>query len=165
MPFFQGRTDFGFRYPSKRIFCNVPTRVAKLGDTLVSVRAPVGDINMAIETCCIGRGVASVRHKTGSRSFTYYAMRSISNLFKQFEAEGTVFGSINKKDFENLEVINPGNKVVEEFEKVVAPIDTKIEEIYLQTQVLANLRDTLLPKLISGELRVGDAASRIKEAV
>ena len=61
VPFFQGRSDFGFRYPENRKFCTAPTRIAQPGDTLVSVRAPVGDINMAWEKCCIGRGVAALR--------------------------------------------------------------------------------------------------------
>jgi len=102
MPFFQGRRDFGFRYPSLRVYCTAPTRIASRGDTLVSVRAPVGDINMAYEDCCVGRGLAALRHKSGSRSYTYYAMQSLGEQFKRFEAEGTVFGSINKKQFKNL---------------------------------------------------------------
>ena len=61
LPFFQGRSDFGFRYPSNRRFCTAPNRIAQPGDTLVSVRAPVGDINMAWDRCCIGRGVAALR--------------------------------------------------------------------------------------------------------
>jgi type I restriction enzyme S subunit len=63
LPFYQGRTDFGFRFPTRRVFCTAPTRLAETGDTLISVRAPVGDINMADEKCCIGRGVAAARHK------------------------------------------------------------------------------------------------------
>lgn len=73
LPFFQGRSEFGFRYPEKRRFCSAPTRVADPDDTLVSVRAPVGDINLAWERCCIGRGVAALRHKSGSSSFTYHS--------------------------------------------------------------------------------------------
>lgn len=64
MPFFQGRTDFGFRYPENRKFCTEPKRIADPDDTLVSVRAPVGDINVAWERCCIGRGLAALRHNT-----------------------------------------------------------------------------------------------------
>ena len=73
LPFFQGRTDFGFRFPKNRKFCSAPQRIAQKSDTLVSVRAPVGEINMAWEKCCIGRGVAAVRHKSGSCSFSYYS--------------------------------------------------------------------------------------------
>src|ERR1035437_9471596 len=63
IPFYQGRTDFGFRYPTARVFCTAPTRFANAGDTLVSVRAPVGSVNLAAEKCSVGRGVAAVRHK------------------------------------------------------------------------------------------------------
>ena len=92
LPFYQGRTDFGFRFPTRRIYCSAPTRYAKPGDTLVSVRAPVGDINMANEECCIGRGVAAVRHKSGAPSFTYHSMANLYPDFARFEAEGTGVG-------------------------------------------------------------------------
>lgn len=154
MPFFQGRADFGFRYPENRVYCTAPTRFAKAGDTLVSVRAPVGDVNMAKEECAIGRGVAAVRHKTGSRSYTYYAMKSLEENFGVFEAEGTVFGSINKADFQNLEIGIPTTEQVEDFEKTCYPIDQMIENNEKESRTLASLRDSLLPKLMRGEVRV-----------
>jgi type I restriction enzyme, S subunit len=77
VPFYQGRADFGLRFPTRRVYCTAATRFAKAGDTLISVRAPVGDINMASEPCAIGRGVAAARHKTGSRSYSYQVMRSL----------------------------------------------------------------------------------------
>ena len=154
MPFFQGRADFGFRYPSVRVYCTAPTRFAEIGDTLVSVRAPVGDINLTQERCCIGRGVAAVRHKTGSRSFTYYQMLSFKEVFEQFEAEGTVFGSIAKSDFNSIECITPPDEIVKKFEEMVFPIDQMIENNEQQSSTLARIRDALLPKLMSGELKV-----------
>ena len=154
IPFFQGRTDFGFRYPSVRVYCTAPTRFAEAGDTLVSVRAPVGDINLTIEKCCIGRGVAAVRHKTGSRSFTYYQMLSFKDIFAVFESEGTVFGSIAKTDFNSIECITPPDEIVKKFEEIAFPIDQKIENNEQQSRTLAQIRDALLPKLMSGELRV-----------
>jgi type I restriction enzyme S subunit len=154
IPFFQGRADFGFRFPNKRVYCTAPTRFAEAGDTLVSVRAPVGDMNMAAERCAIGRGLAAVRHKTGSRSYTYYAMRFIQESLSRFEGEGTVFGSITKADFENLQVIIPPVEKVKEFEKFCFPIDEMIENNEKQSRTLAALRDALLPKLMRGEVRV-----------
>ena len=77
LPFFQGRTDFGFRYPENRRFCSEPKHVAEEDDTLVSVRAPVGDINMAWEKCCIGRGVAALQHNSGSSTYTYHSAWAI----------------------------------------------------------------------------------------
>src|SRR5690606_23667137 len=99
LPFYQGRVDFGSRFPRRRVYCSAPTRFAERDDTLVSVRAPVGDVNMASERCAIGRGVAAVRHSTGARSYTFQAMKEAGHLFAKFNAEGTVFGAINKKDF------------------------------------------------------------------
>jgi type I restriction enzyme S subunit len=159
LPFYQGRTDFGFRFPTRRMFCTAPTRYAKPGDTLVSVRAPVGDINMADEECCIGRGVAAVRHKSGATSFTYHAMANLYPDFAAYEAEGTVFGSINKQNFENLRFVIAPPEVVAEYERQAGPLDEQIRTLEHQSRTLATLRDTLLPKLLSGELSVAEFAA------
>jgi type I restriction enzyme, S subunit len=164
LPFYQGSADFTFRFPARRVFCTAPTRYANAGDTLVSVRAPVGDINMAAEDCAIGRGVAAVRHKTGARSYTYLTMHHLESVFDQFEAEGTVFGSIGKKDFHAIPVIGAPDALVQAFEQMVAPLDDRIDTNEHQIQTLTGLRDALLPKLISGELRVGDAERFVQEA-
>ena len=157
LPFYQGRADFGVRFPTRRVYCTAPTRLAAAGDTLVSVRAPVGDINMATERCAIGRGVAAVRHKTGSRSYSYQFMRSIDDVFARFEAEGTVFGSIGKKDFHAIPCAAPSRGLVAALEGCLSSIDDRIEVNERESRALTTLRDTLLPKLISGELRIKDA--------
>ncbi len=162
MPFYQGRRDFGFRYPTQRVYCTAPKRFAEKGDTLVSVRAPVGDINMVLEKCSIGRGVAAVQHKTGNRSYTYYTMQSLQDVFSRYEAEGTVFGAINKTDFQTLPYLRPRDEIVEAFERLVFPLDQTIENNENESRTLAQTRDTLLPKLLSGEIRV-DAAAEILE--
>jgi type I restriction enzyme S subunit len=63
IPMYQGNADFGFRFPTNRVFTTDPKRFAEIFDTLISVRAPVGEQNMANEKCCIGRGVAAFRYK------------------------------------------------------------------------------------------------------
>ncbi|MCD6197534.1 MAG: restriction endonuclease subunit S [Deltaproteobacteria bacterium] len=165
LPFFQGRRDFGFRFPTNRVYCTAPKRLADHGDTLVSVRAPVGDINMAMARCCVGRGVAGIHHKSGSRSYTYYAMHTLSDRFARFEAEGTVFGAINKKQFEGLHWLSPPGDLVNEFEKIAFPLDERIEKNTNETVTLSSLRDSLLPKLISGELRVPEAEKLAEVAI
>jgi type I restriction enzyme S subunit len=159
LPFYQGRADFGFRFPTRRVYCTAPTRFAKAGDTLVSVRAPVGDINMASVDCAIGRGVAAVRHITGSRSYSYRFMQSIEEVFGRFEAEGTVFGSIGKTDFHAIPCVMPPRALVLGYEMRVSPLDDRVEANEGENHTLAALRDTLLPKLMSGEVRA-DAARR-----
>ena len=154
LPFFQGCSDFGFRYPTNRRFCTAPTRIAESEDTLVSVRAPVGDINKAWERCCIGRGLAALQHKSGSPSFTYYSVWAIQREIQQYEHTGTVFGAINKEQFKALKTVEPKLAAVDLFETFVLPLDERIRLNVSESRTLSGLRDTLLPKLISGELRV-----------
>jgi type I restriction enzyme S subunit len=139
------------------VFCSAPTRYAEAGDTLISVRAPVGGLNIALQRCCIGRGLAAVRHTAGSRGYTYYALWSVEGEFDKFNADGTVFGSISKRDFHGISCLAPPQAVIDAYDQIVAPLDGLIETNTRQTALLAALRDTLLPKLMSGELRVRDA--------
>ena len=164
LPFFQGRTDFGFRYPENRKFCTAPTRIAQPGDTLVSVRAPVGDINMAWMQCCIGRGVAALQHKAASSSFTYYSVWAIQEKIRVYEHTGTVFGAINRKQFEVLRTLEPRSEFIEAFDAYISPMDFRIRGNTLETRTLTELRDLLLPKLMSGEIRVGDADKFVQES-
>jgi type I restriction enzyme S subunit len=165
LPFFQGKTDYGFRFPKNRIYCTEPKRVANKSDTLISVRAPVGDVNMAKEQCILGRGVAAARHKSGAISYTYYLMKELESFFKVFESEGTVFGSINQKDFKALSVIDAPKKITETFELLSQRFDNKLELITENINSLESLRDTLLPKFISGELRIPDAQQSVEALV
>ena len=165
LPFFQGRSDFGFRYPSNRRFCTAPNRIAQAGDTLVSVRAPVGDINMAWDRCCIGRGVAALRHKSGSMSFTYYSTRTIQTALGNYEDTGTVFGAVNKSQFEALRVIEPDSSIVDAFDSCARPLDARIKFNSRESLTLTALRDALLPKLISGTLRVKDVETFLDQVL
>ena len=156
IPLYQGNADFGFRFPTNRIFTTDPKRFAEKYDTLISVRAPVGAQNMSNERCCIGRGVAAFRYKEDKSyfSYTYYKLASLMNEIKQFNEAGTVFGSISKTDFENIDIVKPPKSIIDKFEIEVKPIDLKIFENSKQIQTLTQLRDTLLPKLMSGDVRV-----------
>ena len=154
LPFYQGRTDFGFRFPKRRIFCTQENRVAQAGETLISVRAPVGDINQAIEKCIIGRGVASVMHKSGSEAYSYSLLKSLSPVLSYYNGEGTVFGAINRNDFHNLLIVEPSQKVVKAYDRVCSSINDEVRTLHLCTETLIEVRDSLLPRLISGELQI-----------
>ena len=156
LPFFQGSTDFGPRFPENRKYCTAPTRVAQANDTLVSVRAPVGTLNIAWEQCCIGRGVASIRHKSGSSSFTFYSAWGMKPELKQYEQTGTVFGAITRKQFENLQVIVPSNLFVDAFDSFVLPLEQHLRHNSASTRTLSSQRDALLPRLVSGEVRLNN---------
>ena len=156
IPMYQGNADFGFRFPTKRIFTTQPTKFAEINDTLISVRAPVGAQNMATEKCCIGRGVAAFRYKHNHDfySYTYYKLKSLLEEIKQYNDNGTVFGSISKSDFENIDIVIPDINTIQHFQEQVKPIDDKIINNNKQIQTLIQQRDSLLPKLMSGEVKI-----------
>lgn len=165
LPFYQGSTDFGERFPERRVYCIAPTRIAQAGDTLVSVRAPVGAINMAAEGCALGRGVAALRHVSGGRSYTFYAAGALTSELAVFNAQGTVFGAINKGELASRPVIEPPLPVVAAFEQSVGALDELILNNWGESRTLAELRDLLLPKLLSGEIRVGQAERAVEAAL
>lgn len=150
--FYQGRAEFGWRYPTQRLSTTEPKRMAKAGDVLMSVRAPVGDLNLAYEDCCIGRGLAAIH--CDYPSYGLYLMRSLHKKLDAYNGEGTVFGSINGKALNGLPIALPNNAAIRAFEKEAAPIDTQIRNNEVESRVLVTLRDTLLPKLMSGEIDV-----------
>lgn len=154
--FFQGRAEFSFRFPTIRLYTTEPKRIACANDTLMSVRAPVGDLNVAHTDCCIGRGLAAIHSKNNHQSFVLYTMFSLKKQLDIFNGEGTVFGSINRNSLNEMPLLIPSSEKLDEFEALVAPMDAAIRNNYDEICRLEQLRDTLLPKLMSGELDVSD---------
>ncbi len=154
--FYQGRAEFGFRFPTRRLFTTEPKRMAEPGDVLLSVRAPVGDLNVAYEKCCIGRGLGAIHSKTGDSSFMLYTMFALKPQLDVFNGEGTVFGSINRNGLSNLPVNIPSAEEIAKFEATVRPMDNLIRTNYEEICRLQSIRDSLLPKLMSGEIDVSD---------
>lgn len=154
--FFQGRAEFGFRFPSVRLYTTEPKRMAYLNDTLMSVRAPVGDINVAHDDCCIGRGLAAIHSKSNHQSFVLYTMFFLKKQLDIFNSEGTVFGSINRNSLNDMPILIPKNELLDEFEKIVAPMDLTIRNNFNEIFRLQNIRDILLPRLMSGEIDVSE---------
>lgn len=150
--FYQGRAEFGWRFPTPRLFTTNPKRMAKSNDILMSVRAPVGDLNVALENCCIGRGLCALSHKSGEFSFGFYQMKNLKSVLDVFNGEGTVFGSINQKDLKSIPVLNPHQEIIALFNKFIFDIDNKIKNNVKENQQLEKIRDLLLPKLLSREL-------------
>ncbi|WP_230298036.1 restriction endonuclease subunit S [Actinomyces provencensis] len=159
---YQGMRDFGERWPSPRIWTTAPTRIAEANDILVSVRAPVGSINVASERCCIGRGLARIRTRTPAT--LYHLLRSQTHIFASFNSEGTVYGSINKDSLRELPLMVP-NIGLEATELELAPLEARIGAALRESHTLVELRDTLLPALMDGRIRVKDAVRTAEEAL
>lgn len=154
MIFYQGSTDFGNIFPSVRQYTNEPTRYAKKGDILMSVRAPVGTLNFAKDDCCIGRGLAALNSKTGSIVFLYQILCDLKIVFDRRNTDGTTFGSITKDDLFSLNVIAPENCVLNSFDYIANDLINKIFICAKENQELARLRDWLLPMLMNGQVTV-----------
>ena len=126
-PFLQGNRTFGFKYPTFDTYTTVAPKIARAGDVIMSVRAPVGALNIAPVNVCLGRGVCSLRMKNGNQSFLFYLMKYYVPYLLKKES-GTVFGSVNRDDINRLEVNIPEDA---EVQKIIARylemIDDKIE--------------------------------------
>ena len=120
LPFFQGNADFGKIHPSIRVYCNAPIRIADVDDILISVRAPIGAINIADCKCCIGRGLASIRNNAEvANEYIYHAL--IANKEKLIaQGTGSTFKSIGKEALKELSIPVPPR---EEQERIVAELD------------------------------------------
>jgi len=152
--FYQGNRDFGFRFPSPRVYCTAPTRIAEAFDILISVRAPVGALNITLEKCAIGRGVAALRMKQFSNGFLFYFMSTRKDLWDRFNSEGTVFGCLNKTEFQKIDLVIPSDTTMGQFDTVIKPIEAIIRKNEVENRLLVGIRDSLLPRLMSGKIRV-----------
>ncbi len=152
--FFQGCTDFGRRFPAVRKYTTQPTRFAEAGDILLSVRAPVGTMNIANVDCCIGRGLAALNSKTGCIAYLYGVMADFKQVFDRRNVDGTTFGSITKEDLFSLKVIKPTDPILEKFQKTLSAAFEKQDLIETENQQLSTLRDWLLPMLMNGQVKV-----------
>ena len=148
LPFHQGVTNFGIRFPSHQKYCTMQNRLAESGDILFSVRAPVGRINIAPDKIIIGRGLAAIRSRTGQQNFLFYALKNW--FFKEdIMGSGAIFAAITKKDLHEVELLQTSDRVAEMFMEHVVPIDLQIEKLHQSNEQLTQARDVLLPRLMN----------------
>ena len=127
MPFLQGNRTFGKKFPFFDTYTTKITKTAQKNDTIMSVRAPVGDLNLATTDICLGRGVCSLRMNNGNYEFLFYLLKYYSKQLSN-NGNGTVFSSINRNEIYNLEINIPTNEIVQrKIAKILSDIDEKIE--------------------------------------
>lgn len=128
IPFLQGNRTFGKRYPVFDTYTTKPTKIAKTGDIIMSVRAPVGDLNFAPADICLGRGVCGIRMKNGNQDFLFYLLKYYMPQLLKKES-GTVFGSINRNDINRLELAIPDKfEHQQRIARALTMLDEKIEK-------------------------------------
>lgn len=134
------------------------------GTVLLSSRAPVGYLALATEPTAINQGYIALRPK-GTVSNYYLLNWCDTNLSEiKSRASGTTFAEISKASFRPIRALAPHDDVMSAFHRIVSPIYERVHVSSKETQLLEDLRDTLLPKLISGELRIPDAKKFLEEA-
>jgi type I restriction enzyme S subunit len=153
LPFHQGVTNFGIRFPSHETYCTIPNRLAEPGDILFSVRAPVGRINITQDKIIIGRGLAAIRSNRNQQNLLFYALKS--HFFKEdMMGGGAIFAAITKKDLHGVTLVQPADQIAEMFMEHVRPIDLQIANLQQTIEGLEKARDLLLPRLMNGEIEV-----------
>ncbi|EOB8932859.1 restriction endonuclease subunit S [Staphylococcus haemolyticus] len=136
-PFLQGNRTFQHIYPVIDTYTKKVTKLANANDILFSVRAPVGDINIAPVDLCIGRGLCAIRSINNNQEFLFYLLKSKINELES-QATGTIFSSVNKKTLENFIVNIPNEKQQKHIGTILSNLDKKIE---LNQKIIANLEE------------------------
>ncbi len=146
--FFQGKKDFGFRYPTPRTYTTAATRMAEPLDILFSVRAPIGALNRSVEACCVGRGLAAIRSSCGQENTLFYTLKTNPNLWEKFEGEGTIFSAINKKGLSELDIPFSETATSNGVEDFLTSVEQEIFSLEQENLQLAATRDALIKRLI-----------------
>lgn len=163
-PLVNGPVEFGQYFTREIKWTTEPTKMSKYGDLIVCVRgSTTGRHVKSNGNYCLGRGVCSVRGKK-SQSFSDYWFKSSLPSLLRF-ATGSTFPSWNGPAIKAFVSIVPSSIVMDKFESIVAPMLTKQGQLTDASLSLTKLRDTLLPKLLSGELRIPDAEKLVQEAL
>ena len=158
IPFFQGNADFGERYPVTRVWCNNPTKIAHAGDILISVRAPIGALNYAKETCCIGRGLAAITPdmEKVSSEFIFWLLKA-KNEELNLMGTGSTFKAIGKKVLEETQVPNIGSQQQHEYAANLERVNSIIQ---MRKQELLKLDDLIKARFVE---MFGDPVRNEKE--
>jgi len=155
LPFLQGKMEFGSIYPSPVIYCSKPIKIAETNDVLISVRAPVGDVNLAPYRLCIGRGLAAIRFndKKADYLFYFYYLQRIK-AFLEALGKGSTFKAIVKDDLEGLKVPLPPLDEQKKISEILSTADKRLEVERKRKEKLERIKKALMDLLLTGKIRV-----------
>ena len=153
LPFFQGKADFGEIYPTIRVYCSQPTKIAEKDDILLSVRAPVGATNLSPTRVCIGRGLTAIRPSSElNLKYLLYFFRYFE-VQLQIKGTGTTFKAITQDIVKNIDVPVPSlpeqQRIVAKIEELFSELDSGVETLKKAKQQLAVYRQAVLTEAFS----------------
>lgn len=154
LPFYQGKADFGDKYPITRVWCSESIKIAPPDSILISVRAPVGSINLSQVKSCIGRGLAAiVVEDARTRAYLYFYLQFFASKFEKV-SQGSTFTAINSGDLYGFLVATPCIAEQEKISSMLSGIDDQIDTYKCKLDTLTRLKSGLMQQLLTGRIRV-----------
>ena len=146
LPFYQGKTEFSDIYIKEAtVYCNSPIKVVEENDILMSVRAPVGDVNIATQKSCIGRGLASIKPKKIDYLYLFYLLKEQKSKIEKIGV-GSTFKAINKNNISTLKISIVEKDKQNKIRNYLSSIEKLKFEIEKSIEVAQNLYDSLISK-------------------
>lgn len=152
VPLINGAADYENGYLMAQKYTSMPTKICKKDDFIFCIRATIGLLVISDNEYCLGRGVAGITNI--NNEYKEYAFHIIYNSIEEFKklATGSVIVGISRNDIEDIKVKIPTMEQIHEFHRIQSPIFKRMENIRIENQILIKLRDSLLPKLMNGEI-------------
>lgn len=155
IPFLQGNAEFGEMYPKPVLSCSQPKKLSEKNDILLSVRAPVGDVNITPYKLCIGRGLAAIRPKIDKLDFLFlfYYLKFESRIFESLSM-GSTFKAIRKGEVEKFNLPLPPLPEQQKIAEILSGVDKKLELERKRKEKLERIKKGLMNDLLTGRKRV-----------
>lgn len=148
-PFLQGCADFGKRYPKARIFCSDAKKIGRKDSVLISVRAPVGELNLADKDYCVGRGVSAICPRKVNRDFLFNSLLLNKRLFYRV-SQGSTFEAINSNDLNSFSIDYPDDMASQnKIARILNTIDVVIEQTELTIEKLKSIKQGMMHDLFT----------------
>lgn len=144
-PFLQGNAEFTNKYPIEKYWCTKPQKIANPTDILLSVRAPVGAINIANKKFCIGRGLSAISFNCNKLFGKYNLEFNLFQLIKK--SQGSTFSSINKKDISEVILFIPCLEEQTKIADFFSAFDRKLENQKAQLEHWKQIKKGLLQQM------------------
>lgn len=148
LPFFQGKADFGSKYPKVRSWCKKPVKVANESAILFSVRAPVGEVNVTPFMACVGRGLAAIEAESADQEFIYQKLQQLKPCFALL-SQGSTFEAVNGEQLRQFSVALPPLPEQQKIATILSSVDDVIEKTRAQIDKLKELKTGMMQELLT----------------
>jgi len=164
LPFYQDNAEFGTKYPSPQKWCNRPKKIADEGDILISVRAPVGEINIAPHKCCIGRGIAAIRAKDLDDNFLYQSMLLRRKALQKM-AQGSTFEAVNRNELSEMLIFFPPAPEQKKIAEILTTVDKAIEKTTQIIERTKELKKGLMQRPVNKQKKAGEVLDPVDDDI